>query len=103
MTTGKSLTLEGKDYKWWIPKEFLPQNEEDQNWTAWNKCMMEGLTLSQYASTYPEVILKLEGLDDFQKVLGFVRGLDKAIRLRLKSCNFRTLVCKQLQDLILTD
>ena len=86
MATETSLTLEGKDYKWWmsIPtatrpttweefevafkKEFLPQNKKDQNWTAWNKCMMEGLTLSQYASKYREVILKLEGLDDFQKV-----------------------------------
>ena len=95
MAIETSLTLEGKAYKWWMSlpadtrpktweefeaafkKEFLPQNEKDQNWTAWDKCKMEGLTLTQYVSKYREVILKLEGLDDFQKVRGFVRGLDK--------------------------
>ena len=70
MVTETSLTLEGKAYKWWMSlpvetrptdwrefeaafwKEFLPQNEKDQNWTAWDKCRMEGLTLNQYVSKY---------------------------------------------------
>ena len=58
-------------------KEFLPENEKERNWTAWDKCRMESLTLNQYVSRYRKVILELDGLDDFQKVRGFVRGLDK--------------------------
>lgn len=89
-----SLSLEGKAYQWWMSldaqthpstwaqfekifhKEFLPKNEKDQNWIAWDQCRMEGLTLTQYISKYRSVILKLDGLDDFQKVRGFIRGLD---------------------------
>ena len=38
---------------------------------------MDGLTLVQYISKYRELILKLNGLDDFQRVRGFLHGLDK--------------------------
>ena len=61
-------------------KEFSPENEKDQNWTAWDKCKMEGLTLNQYVSKYREVILKLDGLDDFQKVRGFVREYQAKVK-----------------------
>ena len=81
MATETSLSLEGKAYKWWMSlpvetrpktweefeavfrKEFLPENEKERNWTAWDKCKMEGLTLNQYVSKYREVILKLDGLE----------------------------------------
>ena len=104
-----SLTLDGKAYKWWMSldytsrpttgdeferafrKEFLPENEKERNWTAWDQCNMEGLTLTQYVSKYRDVILKLEGLDDFQKCRGFVRGLDKEYRIKVKTQNPMTL------------
>ena len=38
---------------------------------------MDNLTLTQYISKYREISLKLEGLDDFQCVRGFIRGLNK--------------------------
>ena len=56
-------------------KEFLPANEKDHNWNAWDQCKMENLTLIQYISKCRATILKLEGLDDFQKVRGFIHGL----------------------------
>ena len=64
-----SLSLEGKAYKWWMSlkvsdrpttwtrfqevfrKEFLPENEPDCNWAAWDKCRMDRLTLTH--DTYP--------------------------------------------------
>ena len=63
-----SLLLKGKAYKWWLSvnetirprtwaqfqemfrKEFLPENEQDRNWNAWDRCKMENLTLTQYIS-----------------------------------------------------
>ena len=92
MATETSLTLEGKAYKWWMSlpiatrpttweefeaafkKEFLPQNKKDQNWTAWDKCKMEGLTLTQYVSKYREVILKFSkgtGMEDKEYQAGY--------------------------------
>ena len=77
------LSLEGKAYKWWLSldemarphtwntfqelfrKEFLPKNEKDRNWNAWDRCWMENLTLTQYISKYHEISLKLKVLDDF--------------------------------------
>ena len=58
-------------------KEFLLENEKEQNWNAWDKCRMEGLTLTQYISKHRRIILKLDGLDDFSKVRGFICDLDK--------------------------
>ncbi len=104
-----SLTLEGRAYKWWMSldsttrpttweefekafrKEFLPENEKERNWAAWDYCKMEGLTLTQYVSKYRDIILKLDGLDDFQKVRGFLRGLDKEYRTKVKTQNPQTL------------
>ena len=121
MATETSLTLEGKAYKWWMSlptdicpktweefeaafrKEFLPQNEKDQNWTAWDKCKMEGLTLNQYVSKYQEVILKLDGLDDFQKVRGFVRGLDTKYQAKVKTKYPKTLEAAIQSALIFDD
>ena len=60
-----------------IKKEFLPENERDCNWNAWDKCKMDGFTLVQHISKYHELILKLNGLDNFQRVRGFVHCLDK--------------------------
>ena len=85
-----SLSLKGKAYKWWMamnynthPKswkdfqdlfcnEFLPKNEKQKNWNSWDACCMAGNTLTQYISKYREAILKLEGLDEFQKLRGFL-------------------------------
>ena len=104
-----SLTLEGKAYKWWMSidaharpttwakfeeifrKEFLPENEPDRNWTAWDKCRMDNLTLPQYVAKYREIILKLDGLDDFQKVRGFIRGLDNEYKAKVKTQYPKTL------------
>ena len=63
---------------------------------AWDHCKMEGLTLTQYVSKYRDVILKLNGLDDFQKVRGFLRGLDNEdwdndYRTKVKTQNPQTL------------
>ena len=86
-----SLSLEIKAYKWWLSidehaqpstwgefeimfcREFLPANDKDHNWNARDQCKMDNLTLIQYISKYRATILKLKGLDDFQKV----RGLHK--------------------------
>ncbi|MCO5591548.1 hypothetical protein L7F22_045534 [Adiantum nelumboides] len=104
-----SLSLEGKAYKWWMSlkmanrptswtrfqevfrKEFLPENEPDRNWAAWDKCRMDKLTLTQYISKYCEIILKLEGLDDFQKVRGFLRGLNDEYKTKVKTQYPKTL------------
>ncbi|MCO5609563.1 hypothetical protein L7F22_063792 [Adiantum nelumboides] len=104
-----SLSLEGKAYKWWMSlkmadrptswtrfqevfrKEFLPENEPDRNWAAWDKCRMDKLTLTQYISKYREIILKLEGLDDFQKVRGFLRGLNDEYKTKVKTQYPKTL------------
>ncbi|MCO5573356.1 hypothetical protein L7F22_027125 [Adiantum nelumboides] len=104
-----SLSLEGKAYKWWMSlkmadrptswtrfqevfrKEFLPENEPDRNWAAWDKCRMDKLTLTQYISKYREIILKLEGLDDFQKVRGFLRGLNNEYKTKVKTQYPKTL------------
>ncbi|MCO5575776.1 hypothetical protein L7F22_029581 [Adiantum nelumboides] len=104
-----SLSLEGKAYKWWMSlkmadrptswtqfqevfrKEFLPENAPDRNWAAWDKCRMDKLTLTQYISKYREIILKLEGLDDFQKVRGFLRGLNDEYKTKVKTQYPKTL------------
>ena len=65
-------------------KEFLPENKKERNWNAWDHCKMEGLTLTQYVSKYQDVILKLDGLDDFQKVRGFLGGLYNNYRTKVK-------------------
>ena len=72
-------------------KEFLPENEKEQNWNAWDKCRMEGLTLTQCISKYCSVILKLDGLDDFQKVCSFIRGLDNEYKAKIKTQYPKTL------------
>ena len=46
---------------------------------------MEGLTLNQYISKYCEIILKFEGLDDFQNVHSFLCGLDKEYKTKVKA------------------
>ena len=104
-----SLSLEGKAYKWWLSideharpntwgefevmfrREFLPANEKDRNWNAWDQCKMENLTLIQYISKYRATILKLEGLDDFQKVRGFIRGLHKDYQAKVRTQYPKTL------------
>ena len=104
-----SLSLEGKAYKWYMSlsmaahtstwsryhkiylKEFFPENEQDRNWGVWDVCQMGTLTLRQYISNYPSVILKLDGLDNFQKVHGFIRGLTKDYKAKVKSQYQKTL------------
>lgn len=36
---------------------------------------MEGISLNQYISNYREIVLKLKGIDEFQILRGFMRGL----------------------------
>ena len=48
---------------------------------------MEGLTLTQYISKYRSIILKLDGLDDFQKI----RGLDNEYKAKVKTQYPKTL------------
>ena len=104
-----SLSLEGKAYKWWMSlkvanrpktwarfqeifrKEFLPENESDRNWTAWDTCVMDRLTLTQYVSKYRGIILKLDGLDEFQKIRGFIRGLKEEYQAKVKTQYPKTL------------
>ena len=64
---------------------------------------MEGLTLNQYVSKYREVILKLDGLDDFQKVRGFVRGLDTKYHAKVKTQYPKTLEAAIQSALIFDD
>jgi len=45
---------------------------------------MDNLTLTQYISKYWEIIPKLEGLDDFQKVRGFIGGCIRITKSRYK-------------------
>ena len=45
---------------------------------------MGNLTLTQYISKYRSVILKLEGLNNFQKVCGFICKLDKDYKAKVK-------------------
>ena len=72
-------------------KEFLPENEQDKNWTAWDRCQQGRLTLTHYVSKYRETILKLEGLDDFQKIRGFIRGLNEDYKTKVKTQYPKTL------------
>ena len=93
----------GEEFEAAFRKEFLPQNEKDQNWTAWDKCRMEGLTLNQYVSKYREVIRKLDGLDDIQKVRGFVQGLNKEYQTKVKTQYPKTLEATIQSALIFDD
>ena len=52
---------------------------------------MGSLTLTQYISKYGSVILKLDGLDNFQKVCGFIRRLNKDNKAKVKSQYAKTL------------
>lgn len=98
-----SLSLGPKAYKWWmslkearrIPgdwaqfetifvKEFLPENEQERNWEDWDKALQRGRPLLTYIAEYREIILKLQGINDFHKVRGFVRGLDKHFKREVK-------------------
>ena len=53
--------------------------------------MMENLTLTQYISKYREISLKLECLDDFQRVRGFIRGLNNEYKAKVKTQYPKTL------------
>ena len=104
-----SLALEGKAYKWWMnikphhfPKswaqfeadfrqEFLPSNEKTRNWRAWDKCKMKHQTLNHYISYYRDITLKLDGLDEFHKVRGFIRGLEPDLQKAVESKDPKTL------------
>ena len=52
---------------------------------------MENLTLLQYISKYRATILKLKGLNDFQKVCGFIRGLHKYYQAKVQTQYPKTL------------
>ena len=52
---------------------------------------MGNLTFTHYISKYRGVILKLEGLDDFQKVRGFIRGLHRDYKAKVKTQYPKTL------------
>ena len=104
-----SLSLEGKAYKWWMAykpnekpktwaefeidfrKEFLPSNERQRNWKAWDLCKQKHRSLTQYVSLYRDIILKLDGLEEFQQVRGFLRGLNPDIQKNVQSKDPQTL------------
>ena len=65
-------------------KEFLPENELERAWEAWDKCEMGRNTLNQYISNYREAVLKLKGIDEFQKIRGFVRDLKDTYKVDVK-------------------
>ena len=69
-----------KEFQDLFCKEFLSKNEKQKNWNTWDSCCTVGHTLTQYISKYREAILKLEGLDEFQKLRGFLQGLDADYR-----------------------
>ena len=50
-------------------------NELQRSWREWDKCSMEGISLNQYISNFIEIVLKLKGIDEFQVLRGFMRGL----------------------------
>ena len=52
---------------------------------------MENLTLTQYISKYREITLKLKGLNDFQRVRGFIQGLNKEYKAKVKTQYPKTL------------
>ena len=47
--------------------------------------------LTQYISNYREAILKLQGVDELQKLRGFLRGLDANYRLHVNTQDPETL------------
>ena len=73
--------------KYWVGceqsflKEFLLENVMERAWEAWDKCEIGKNTLVQYIAYCREVIVKLKGIGEFQKIRGFERGL-KDTRLR---------------------
>ena len=74
------VSLKGRPHSWEdfekvFKKEFLPINELQRLWREWDKCSMEGISLNQYISNYREIVLKLKGIDEFQILRGFMRGL----------------------------
>ena len=53
---------------------------------------MDSLTLTQYISTrYHSIILKLDGLNNFQKVHGFICGLNNEYNAKVKTQYPKTL------------
>lgn len=65
-------------------KELFPINKKDSKWMAWDKCRMDSLAVTQYISKYREIILRLDGFDDFQKIRDFVCGLDNKYMTKVK-------------------
>ena len=61
---------------------------------------MTGMSLTQYISTYREIILKLDNSDDFHKMRAFIRGLDAEYTLHVRiggPKNFEETTVKQSQ------
>ena len=67
----------GLAIKRYFERSFFPKNKRNCSWGDWDIRQMGNLTLTHYISKYHSVILKVEGLDNFQKVCGFIRGLNK--------------------------
>ena len=66
-------------------KECFPKNEQDRNQNALDKCKVDDFMLVQYILKYRELVLKLDRLDNFQKVCGFLHGLDKDYQAKVKN------------------
>ena len=47
-------------------------------------------TLNQYISNYTEAVLKLKDIDEFQKIMGFVRGLKYTYKVKVRSNSPKT-------------
>ena len=53
--------------------------------------MQRGRPLLTYIAEYRELVLKFQGIDDFHKTRGFIRGLDKHFKREVKRSAPKTL------------
>ena len=62
------------------------------------------MNCTQYISKYRQIILKLEGIDKFQKVCGFLCELHHDYKTKIKMQNSKTMndAIKSVQVLIIT-
>ena len=74
-----------------LGKEFLLDNKPTWNWMVWDNYRMDRMTLTKYISKYCQMILKLEGVDEFQKVHGFLPGLHNEYKIKVKTQYFKML------------
>ena len=52
-------------------KQFLPSSKKKNKWKFQDLYKQKHCFLAQYISLYRDIVIKLDGLDDFKKVVGF--------------------------------